>query len=65
MQRRIYVTDSLNCRIQVFEADGQFQRVFGSAGDGPGHFSRPKGVAVDRAGHVYVVDALVRQRADF
>jgi DNA-binding beta-propeller fold protein YncE len=33
-------------------------RAFGSVGDGPGHFSRPKGVAADRAGHVYVVDAV-------
>ena len=33
---RVYVTDSLNCRIQVFDASGQFQRAFGSAGDGAG-----------------------------
>jgi DNA-binding beta-propeller fold protein YncE len=56
-RRQIYVTDSLNDRVQVFTADGRFVRAFGSAGDGPGHFTRPKGVAVDRAGHVYVVDA--------
>jgi DNA-binding beta-propeller fold protein YncE len=55
---RIYVTDSLNSRIQVFTAEGAFVREFGSAGDGPGHFSRPKGVGVDTAGHVYVVDAV-------
>jgi len=54
----IYVTDSLNSRIQVFTAAGAFVREFGSAGDGPGHFSRPKGVGVDPAGHVYVVDAV-------
>ena len=57
-QRRIYVTDSLNCRIQVFDADGRFLRAFGRAGDGPGRFNRPKGVAVDRDGHVYVVDGV-------
>jgi DNA-binding beta-propeller fold protein YncE len=56
--RQIYVTDSLNQRVQVFDAAGKFLRAFGSVGDGPGHFSRPKGVAVDRAGHVYVVDAV-------
>ena len=27
-------------------------------GDSPGHFGRPKGVAVDQAGHIYVADAL-------
>lgn len=57
-RHQIYVTDSLNDRVQVFAADGRFVRAFGSAGDGPGHFTRPKGVAVDRAGHVYVVDAV-------
>ena len=57
-RRQIYVTDSLNCRIEVFTAEGRYVRSFGSAGDAPGHFSRPKGVAVDRAGHVYVVDAV-------
>jgi len=54
----IYVTDSLNFRIQVLGPDLAFRRGFGAAGDAPGHFSRPKGVAVDSDGHVYVVDAL-------
>ncbi len=57
-RQQIYVTDSLNCRIQVFTADGHFVRTFGSPGDAPGHFSRPKGVAADRASHIYVVDAV-------
>lgn len=57
-RQQIYVTDALNCRVQVFTADGRFVRALGSPGDGPGHFSRPKGVAADRAGHVYVVDAV-------
>jgi DNA-binding beta-propeller fold protein YncE len=57
-RQQIYVTDSLNCRVQVFTTDGRFLREFGSPGDAPGHFSRPKGVAADRAGHIYVVDAV-------
>jgi ATP-dependent Lon protease len=48
----------MNCRVQVFAASGQFQCAIGSPGDGPGSFNRPKGVAVDRLGHIYVVDAL-------
>jgi DNA-binding beta-propeller fold protein YncE len=48
----------MNSRIQVFDTDGRFHGIIGSAGDGSGHFSRPKGVAVDRFGHVYVLDAL-------
>ncbi len=55
---RIYVSDSLNFRVQVLDAGFKFLNRFGSAGDAPGYFSRPKGVAVDSDGNVYVVDAL-------
>ena len=54
----IYVTDSVNGRVQVFSSDGTFKRQIGVLGDSPGCFSRPKGVAVDAAGHVYVSDAM-------
>ena len=33
--------------------------MFGENGDRPGYFARPKGVATDHFGHVYVVDALM------
>ena len=55
---RIHVVDSLNHRVQVFSAGGQFLLSFGSAGDGPGYFARPKGVAVDSEGNIHVLDAL-------
>jgi len=55
---RIYVTDSLNFRVQVLGPDFTFLSAFGQVGDSPGDFARPKGVAVDSEGHVYVVDAL-------
>lgn len=54
---RLYVTDTFNCRIQVFDANGRFVRTFGSQGVRPGSFLRPKGVAVDAEGHIYVVDS--------
>ena len=44
--------------MQEFTPDGKFLRGFGSIGNSPGHFSRPKGVAVDSDGNIYVVDAL-------
>ena len=31
--------------------------MFGKAGDAPGTFQRPKGVAIDSDGHIWVVDA--------
>ena len=54
----IFISDSLNFRIQVFSADREFIHSFGEAGNGPGFFSRPRGVAVDSDGNIYVVDAL-------
>jgi sugar lactone lactonase YvrE len=53
---RLYVADTLNFRVQIFEADGKFVRMFGTLGDSPGTFNRPKGVAVDSEGHIYVAD---------
>lgn len=54
----IFVTDSLNFRIQIFSPEGEFLNTFGKPGDSPGYFSRPRGVAVDSDGNIYVVDAI-------
>ncbi len=52
----VFVTDTFNDRVEVFDADGNFINTFGKNGDGPGYFERPKGVAIDGDGHVWVVD---------
>ena len=52
----LYVCDTLNDRIEVFDADGKFVRTFGKAGDGPGYFARPKGVAIDSDNHIWIAD---------
>ncbi len=52
----VYVTDTFNNRIEIFDADGQFISMFGKNGDGPADFERPKGIAVDCDGHIWVVD---------
>ena len=52
----LYVTDTLNNRVEIFDAEGNFISEFGKSGDGPGRFARPKGIAVDRDGHIWVVD---------
>jgi streptogramin lyase len=52
----VYVTDTLNNRVESFDADGKFISEFGKPGDGPGHFARPKGIAVDCDGHIWVAD---------
>jgi len=55
---RVFVTDSMNFRVQVLDPELRPMSAFGIAGDGPGAFSKPKGIALDSAGHVYVVDAM-------
>jgi DNA-binding beta-propeller fold protein YncE len=52
----LYVCDTMNNRIEIFDADGKFVSTFGKAGDGPGYFARPKGVAIDSDGHIWVAD---------
>ena len=55
----LYVCDTLNNRIEIFDADGKFVSTFGKAGDGPGYFSRPKGVAIDGDNHIWVADGVL------
>ena len=52
----IYVTDTLNWRVEIFDADGKFISQFGKHCDAIGCFERPKGIAVDSDGHIWVVD---------
>lgn len=54
---KVYVMDSFNFRVQIFDADGKFLFKFGSIGTGFGQFSKPKGIGVDSEGHIYVSDA--------
>lgn len=54
---RLYVVDTGNFRVQIFDRDGNFQKTFGSLGRQFGSFARPREVAVDRQGLVYVSDA--------
>lgn len=52
----LYVTDSLNNRVQKFSKSGDFILAFGRYGTGEGEFNRPWGITVDGDGAVYVVD---------
>jgi DNA-binding beta-propeller fold protein YncE len=54
----LYVADTLNSRIEVFSMDGTgLVRTFGARGLWVGNLVRPKGVAVDTEGNVYVVES--------
>lgn len=53
----IYVADTSNMRIQVFNLEGEHVKSIGKIGTGLGEFARPKGIAIDRENRLYVVDA--------
>jgi len=52
----LFVLDQINCRVQVFGEDGEYQDQFGRLGPGYGEFIRPKDIAVDDVGFIYVTD---------
>jgi len=57
--QKIYVVDTLNHRVEIFDSSGVFQSEFGSLGPGDGQFDTPEGVEVDGTnGFVYVADFL-------
>jgi len=53
----VFVSDTLNSRVQEFDVDGNFVKRYGERGTGWGMFDKPKGVATDSFGNVYVVDS--------
>jgi DNA-binding beta-propeller fold protein YncE len=55
-QDRLYVADSCNHRIEVFNRDGTFLRAYGKAGQGPGELSYPYDICVDAQGRQYVCE---------
>ncbi|NLG49344.1 MAG: TIGR03663 family protein [Chloroflexi bacterium] len=52
----VYIADSMNHRVQVLDAQGQFLRQWGVQGVQPGQFNEPWGIAVSPDGLVYVTD---------
>ncbi|HQE91463.1 MAG TPA: TIGR03663 family protein [Anaerolineae bacterium] len=57
----VYVTDTGNKRVQVFDADGNFLREFGGGGTWAGQMDEPVGIAVDATGTVFVADTWNRR----
>lgn len=53
----IFVTDSLNFRIQKFDPEGNYLHEIGFPGDVPGAFARPKGFDISQDGFLFAVDA--------
>ncbi|MCF6270175.1 MAG: 6-bladed beta-propeller [Melioribacteraceae bacterium] len=58
INRLIYVTETANHRILVFNEDGEFQRSIGKRGHRDGEFNFPTFLTVDKKGTLFVVDGL-------
>ena len=54
---RIYASDFGDFKIKEYTLDGTFIKSVGSYGKSLGQFVRPKGIAVDSSGNLFVVDA--------
>jgi len=54
--RKIYVLDAANYRVQVFSDDGKYLLSFGSKGSGPGEFLRPHALDFDPIGRLFIAD---------
>ncbi|MBV6452194.1 MAG: Virginiamycin B lyase [Anaerolineales bacterium] len=53
---RVFVADTGNKRVLVYDSNGNYLTEFGSGGFDPGQFDEPVGVAVGSDGTVYVTD---------
>jgi streptogramin lyase len=52
----VYVVDTGNKRVVVFDANGTFVTEFGTSGFEAGQFDEPVGIAIDPDGKVYIAD---------
>ena len=53
----LYVTDKIKARIFQFDPSGNLKRTIGRRGDNVDEFVRPKGIAVDSANRMWVIDS--------
>jgi DNA-binding beta-propeller fold protein YncE len=56
-EKLLYVADTGNHRLRLFDTAGQPVQTFGSRGEQPGEFMLPIGLAVGRSGRLYVADS--------
>ncbi len=54
---RLYVSDFGEFNVKSYSLEGEWRQTIGSYGRMIGQFTRPKGIAVDSSGILYVVDA--------
>ena len=55
--KHIYITDTDNNRVLIYDTNGEQLHSFGAKGSGVGEFNGPMGITVDTSGNVYVCDS--------
>ena len=50
----IFILDSGNSRIQVFDSNSEYIKTIGRAGQGPGELERPRSIYIKETGEIYV-----------
>ena len=63
----VYVVDTGNCRVQLFDQDGVFQSKWGAPGSGPHEFTSPTGISrakVDKMFKDFVFEELREEEKD-
>jgi len=56
-QENLYVTDEWLNRISIFDKDGKFLHMWGTAGNDEGELNGPSGITIDAEGILYIVDS--------
>jgi uncharacterized protein (TIGR03663 family) len=64
-QGRVYVADTGNKRVRVYDANGSYLRDLGSGGSAEGQLDEPSGLAVHPDGRVFVADTWNRRISVF
>ncbi len=57
LNNQVYVVDTGNNRVQIFDLDGNFKSAFGGFGTEDGKLSEPVGIAAGPDGRIYVADS--------
>jgi hypothetical protein len=61
----LFVIDSGNKAVQVYDREGRFLRRFGKEGEGPGEFRSPVGAFLDWSGDLIVYDTMTQRASRF
>ncbi len=54
---KVYVSDLGGFSVKIFDLNGKYLQTIGNYGNKPGQFARNKGIAVDKSGNIFVIDA--------